>query len=135
MNSTKKESLGSEIEGDERMLDGEIAKFVRKLNKYKYKSKEYAKNWQFSMGRSSGKDEKKDKSIIKEFTIECFKDKEKGRDISPPDVLCIKKKVRKSCKSHGVNQNHVNQMKINPMEERNALISQPLWQVSIKNHS
>lgn len=132
MNATKKESLGSKSEGDERMLDGEIAKFVRKLNKYK--SKEYAKNWQFSMGRSSGKDEKKDKSIIKEFKIECFKYREKGRDISPPNVLYIKKSKKvmqvtwsesKSCQS--------SENKSNGSEECTNLW--PLWQVSIRNHS
>ena len=77
MNAIKEESIGSKGEGDEKMSDGEFARFSRKLKKYmkfrKYKSKEYAKKWSNLIGKSSVKDKKKDKNVKKEFKIECFK--------------------------------------------------------------
>ena len=57
LNAIKEKSLGFKGEGDEKMLDGEIARFARKFKKYmkfrKYKktSKEDAKTWNNSMGK------------------------------------------------------------------------------------
>ena len=56
LNAIKEESLGSECEGDEKMSDGEVARFVRKLKKYmfkkyKKKSKEYAKKMEKFNGK------------------------------------------------------------------------------------
>ncbi|RVX07782.1 hypothetical protein CK203_021866 [Vitis vinifera] len=79
LNAIKEESLGSECEGNEKMLDGEVARFARKFKKYmkfrkyKKKSKEDAKKWNNSMGKSNVKDKKKNKSVKKDLEIECFK--------------------------------------------------------------
>ena len=79
MNAIKEKPIGSEGEGDEKMLDGEVSKFARKFKKYmkfrkyKKKSKENSKKWNNSMGKSSEKSTKKDKYVKKEFEIECFK--------------------------------------------------------------
>ncbi|RVW63297.1 hypothetical protein CK203_058772 [Vitis vinifera] len=73
------ESLAFENEDDEKMSDGEVARFARKFKKYmkfrkyKKKSKEDVKKWNNSMGESRVKDKKKDKSVKKEFEVECFK--------------------------------------------------------------
>ncbi|RVW59827.1 hypothetical protein CK203_098461 [Vitis vinifera] len=83
LNAIKEESLGSEGEGDKKMSDGEDTRFVRKFKKsmkfrkYKSKSKEDVKKWNNPMGKSSGKDKRKDKSVKKELEIECFKCGEK----------------------------------------------------------
>ena len=69
LNAIKEESLGSKGEGNEKMSDGEVARFARKFKKYmkfrkyKKKSKEDAKKWNNSMGKSNVKDKKKDKNI------------------------------------------------------------------------
>ncbi|RVW16733.1 hypothetical protein CK203_076431 [Vitis vinifera] len=84
LNAIKEESLGSEGEGNEKMSDGEVARFARKFKKYmkfkkyKKKSKEEAKKWNNSMGKSNVKDKKKDKSVKKDLEVECFKCREKG---------------------------------------------------------
>ncbi|RVW69235.1 Retrovirus-related Pol polyprotein from transposon TNT 1-94 [Vitis vinifera] len=59
LNAIKEESLGSKGEGNEKMSDGEVARFARKFKKYmkfrkyKKKSKEDAKKWNNSMGKSN----------------------------------------------------------------------------------
>ncbi|RVW49720.1 Retrovirus-related Pol polyprotein from transposon TNT 1-94 [Vitis vinifera] len=84
LNAIKEESLGSEGEGNEKMSDGEVARFARKFKKYmkfrkyKKKSKEDAKKWNNSMGKSNVKDKKKDKSVKKDLEVECFKCGGKG---------------------------------------------------------
>ena len=75
LNVIKEESLAFENEDDEKMSDGEVARFARKFKKYmkfrkyKKKSKEDVKKWNNSMGKSRVKD----KSVKKEFEVECFK--------------------------------------------------------------
>ena len=84
LNAIKEKSLGSKGEGDEKMSDGEIARFARKLKKnmkfrkYKKKSKEDSKNRNNSMGKSNVQDKKKDKSVKKDLEVECFKCGGKG---------------------------------------------------------
>ena len=79
LNAIKKESLAFENEDDEKMSDGEVARFARKFKKYmkfrkyKKKSKEDVKKWNNSMGKSRVKDKKKDKRVKKEFEVEFFK--------------------------------------------------------------
>ena len=82
LNTIKDESLGSKGECDEKMSDGEVARFARKFKKHmkfkKYKkSKENAKKWNNSMGKSNVKDKKKDKNVKKDIEVECFKCGEK----------------------------------------------------------
>ncbi|RVW18919.1 Retrovirus-related Pol polyprotein from transposon TNT 1-94 [Vitis vinifera] len=56
LNAIKEESLGSEGEGNEKISDGEVARFARKFKKYmkfrkyKKKSNEDARKWNNSMG-------------------------------------------------------------------------------------
>ncbi|RVW98135.1 hypothetical protein CK203_031853 [Vitis vinifera] len=84
LNAIKEESLGSEGEGNEKMSDGEVARFARKFKKYmkfrkyKKKSNEDARKWNNSMGKSNVKDKKKDKSVKKDLEVECFKCGGKG---------------------------------------------------------
>ena len=82
LNTIKDESLGSKGECDEKMSDGEVARFARKFKKHmkfkKYKKfKENAKKWNNSMGKSNVKDKKKDKNVKKDLEVECFKCGEK----------------------------------------------------------
>ena len=104
------------------MSDGEVVRFARKFKKYmkfrkyKKKSKEYAKKWNNSMGKSNIKD----KSVKR--TLRLSASSVGGKHTKPPNVP-QRKKERKSCKSLGVTQNHVNLVKKNPMPVRNALIS------------
>ena len=66
----------------EKLLDLlENSKKYMKFRKYKKKSKEDAKKWNKTMGKSNVKDKKKDKSVKKDLEVECFKcgGKEIGR--------------------------------------------------------
>ena len=64
MNSIKEKSLGFEVEGDLKMSDGEVARFVRKskkymkFRKYKKKSKENAKKMEQFNGKIKCKRQK-----------------------------------------------------------------------------
>ena len=115
----------------EKLLDFlENSKKYMKFKKYKKKSKEDAKKWNKTMGKSNVKDKKKDKSAKRTLRLSASSVGERGtRPLNVPQ----RKKERKPCKSLGVTQNHVNLVKKNPMLVRNALISQPLWQVSLMN--
>ena len=59
LNAITEKSLGSKGEGDEKMSDENFSRFVGKLKKYmkfrkyKKKSKEDAKKWNNSMGKSN----------------------------------------------------------------------------------
>ena len=56
LNAIKEESLGSECEGDEKISDGEVARFVRKFKKYMFKKyKKKSKEDDKKMEKFNGK--------------------------------------------------------------------------------
>ncbi|KAL6334591.1 hypothetical protein AAG906_019095 [Vitis piasezkii] len=96
LNAIKEESLGSEGEGDEKILDGEVARFARKFKKYmkfrKYKksSKEDAKKWNNSMGKSNVKDKRKTRVSKRTLRLSASSVGERGT--MPLNVLKEKEK-------------------------------------------
>ena len=79
LNAIKKESLGYEGQGDEKISDEKVVRFARKFKKYmkfrkyKNKSKEDAKKMEKSNGKIKYKwQKKKDKGVKKEFEKEAL---------------------------------------------------------------
>ncbi|RVW75453.1 hypothetical protein CK203_061519 [Vitis vinifera] len=120
LNAIKEESLGSEDEGDEKMSDGEVARFARnfkkhmkfRIRKYKKKPKEDVEKWNNSMGKSNCEGNG-------HYAIEC-PSKKKGNKAMQVTWIDTE-----SCQS--------SEKESNASEE--CTNSQPLWQVSLRNHS
>ena len=137
LNAIKEESLGSEGEGDEKLSNGEVARFDRKFKKYmkfrKYKKfKEDAKKWNNSMGKSNVKDKKKDNSVKKNLEVECFKCEGNGHyAIECPS----KKKGNKAMQVTWIDTESCQSSEKESNASEECTNSQPLWQVSLRNHS